>query len=234
MLSVIIPTLNAEATLPATLNALIPATIEGIVKEVIIVDGGSEDQTKAIGDAAGAVMLDAERGRGMQLAAGAEVARHPWLLFLHADTALARDWEFEASAFIEKVDTGALHSTAAAFRFGLDDEGVGASVVAAGVALRCRLFRLPYGDQGLLMPASLYREIGGFRPMPLLEDVDIVRRLGRRRIHLLRSQAMTSARRYRADGYTKRVLRNWACLAMYAVGVPLPRIVNFYNRGSGR
>lgn len=231
MLSVIIPTLNAEATLPATLTALIPATIEGVVKEVIIVDGGSRDRTKEIGDSAGAVMLDAERGRGMQLAAGAAIARHPWLLFLHADTVLARDWEVEASAFIEKVDLGSRRPAAAAFRFQLDDEGLGAAVVEAGVALRCRLFRLPYGDQGLLIPAQLYQEIGGFGQMPLLEDVDIIRRLGRRRVHLLRSAAITSARRYQADGYTRRVLRNWTCLAMYAVGVPIARIVKVYNRG---
>jgi hypothetical protein len=98
------------------------------------------------------------------------------------------------------------------------------------VAVRCTLFKLPYGDQGLLIPARLFREIGGYKPLPLMEDVDIVRRLGRRRIVMLRSRAITSAARYRRDGYGRRIARNLSCLGLYLLGTPVEKISRFYER----
>ena len=89
---------------------------------------------------------------------------------------------------------------------------------------RCRLLALPYGDQGLLIPRGLYEALGGFRPLPLMEDVDLVRRIGRRRLALLPVAAVTSAARYRRAGYGPRVLRNLACLSLYGLGVP-PRVI---------
>ncbi|MDX2203467.1 MAG: glycosyltransferase, partial [Hyphomicrobiaceae bacterium] len=106
MLSVIIPTLNAETTLGETLAALVPAVVEGVVKEVIVVDGGSSDGTERIADIAGATFLQAPRGRGSQLAAGAKRARFAWLLFLHADTVLQPGWEREAQTFMERIESG--------------------------------------------------------------------------------------------------------------------------------
>ena len=106
MISVVIPTLNAEATLGGTLSALVPAAVDGLVREVIVVDGGSGDRTKEIVDQAGARLLVERPERGRQLAAGAARARFPWLLFLHADTVLEPGWEREAAGFMERVDTG--------------------------------------------------------------------------------------------------------------------------------
>lgn len=229
MISIVIPTLNAERTLAPTLSALVPAAVDGLVREVIISDGGSTDRTLEIADAAGAEVVRGETGRGHQLAAGAERARFPWLLFLHADTLLEPGWQAEAASFIESIETGRRPLSAAAFRFALDDTGMAPRFIEAGVSLRCALFRLPYGDQGLLIPARLYREIGGFRSMPLMEDVDIVRRLGRRRLVMLRSRAMTSAERYRRDGYSLRVGRNLTCLALYALRVPVRTIARLYG-----
>ncbi len=229
MISVIIPTLNAERELGQTLAALIPATVDGLVREVIIADGGSTDGTLAIADAVGAAIVSAETGRGTQLRAGAERARFPWLLFLHADTVLEPGWHEEAGAFIDAVETGRRSLAAAAFRFALDDVGVRPRLLEAGVGARCALLRLAYGDQGLLVPARLYREIGGYRPMPLMEDVDLVRRLGRRRITLLRARAITSAVRYRHHGYGRRVVRNLTCLALYYLRVPAQTIARFYG-----
>jgi rSAM/selenodomain-associated transferase 2 len=229
LLSVIIPTLNAERTLADTLTALIPATIEGVVNEVIIADGGSTDMTLEIADGAGATIVRTEKGRGQQMHIGAKAARQTWLLFLHADTVLDPGWSSAAVAFIDAVDSGKRQPGAAAFKFRLDDDGLGAGLVEFGVGLRCCLFRLPYGDQGLLIPKRLYDELGGFKMISLFEDVDIVRRLGRSRIRMLRPAAVTSALKYREEGYAARVLRNWACLAMYFVGVPVGRIEKFYR-----
>jgi rSAM/selenodomain-associated transferase 2 len=224
MISVVVPTLNAESDLPRTLAALVPAAIEGIVREVIIADGGSTDATARIAEATGAHFIAGEPGRGQQLAAGAGAAKGPWLLFLHADTTLREGWEREALEFMRAVELGARDDTAAVFRFALDDRGLWPAYLSAVVHLRCLILRMPYGDQGLLMSKRLYNGVGGFKPMTLMEDVDIVRRLGRRRIAFLRSEAVTSARRYRSEGYLPRMTRNLACLGLYYLRVP-PRVL---------
>ena len=229
MISIIIPTRNAENSLGDTLTALIPAVVEGIVREVIIVDGGSTDHTVQIADAYGATVVKSEAGRGQQLIAGALIARGPWLMFLHGDTILEPSWERDVTHFMEQVDRGKIVAKAAAFRFSLDDVGAMPRAVEAGVRLRCALLKLPYGDQGLLLQQSLYRSIGGYRPMPLMEDVDIVRRLGRRQIVMLRARAITSAARYRRDGYVMRITRNLSCLALYLMHMPVRIIVRLYG-----
>jgi glycosyltransferase involved in cell wall biosynthesis len=243
MVSVIIPTLDPGEELVATLAALVPAMVDEVVREVIIVDGGSSDRTEALADASGATFVRAPCGRGSQLATGARNARHPWLLFLHADTVLENGWHREVRAHIERARRDSTCTDgpqvdrvrndaamrAAVFRFALDDHGWRPRLIEHGVALRCRLAAMPYGDQGLLISRALYDEIGGFREMPLFEDVDIVRRLGRRRLALLGARAVTGARRYRDAGYTRRVLRNWWCLALYAAGRPIERIERIYH-----
>ncbi len=229
MITVVIPTLNAEAGLAAALSALVPASVDGLVREVIVVDGGSTDRTLKIADQAGTRFVQSAPGRGEQLAAGAKAARMPWLLFLHADTVLETGWEREAAAFIERVEIGQRPEAAAAFRFALDDLGLKPRMVEWGVAIRCTVARLPYGDQGLLIPRRLYQSVGGFRALPLMEDVDLIRRLGRSRTIILRATAVTSAVRYRRDGYVRRVLRNSACLALYYCRVPARAIARIYG-----
>ena len=229
MISVIIPTLNAEKTLARTLEALVPAAVDGIIREAIVVDGGSSDRTAAIADSAGADLVHSDGGRGLQLAAGAAQARFPWLLFLHADTMLAAGWEREASQFMERVDSGASPIAAAAFRFALDDRGLRPRLLEWLVALRCGVLRLPYGDQGLLTSRRLYDEVGGYRPLPLMEDVDLVGRLGRRRVVMLQARAVTSAERFRRDGYVQRSARNLLCLMLYTAGVPVRVIRRIYG-----
>lgn len=224
MISVVIPTLNAGDGLAATLTALVPASVAGIVREVIVADCGSSDATLAIAEAAGAVIVPCQKGRGTQLHAGAAVARAEWLLFLHADTRLEHGWADAAAAFMAAgVDK------AAAFRFALDDRGLSPRLLEWGVRLRCALFRLPYGDQGLLLPAAFYRELGGYKPIPLMEDVELVGRIGRGRLAMLGARAITSAVRYRRDGYPGRVVRNLTCLALYYLRVPPARIAKLYG-----
>ncbi len=224
MISVIIPTLNAETSLAATLTALVPAAVEGLVSEVIVVDGGSSDRSVVIADQAGATVVRAPRGRGAQLRAGAATARGRWLLFLHADTVLDGNWERDASAFIERVEIGQRPRAAAAFRFALDDLGFKPRLLEAIVALRCAVMRLPYGDQGLLISRAHYEALGGFKALPLMEDVDLVRRLRREEMIILRTPAVTSAIRYRREGYVRRSLRNAACLTLFYLHIP-PRVI---------
>jgi rSAM/selenodomain-associated transferase 2 len=217
MISVVIPTLNAEESLPATLTALVPAALEGIVREVIIVDGGSTDRTREIADHAGAEVISAPPNRGAQLRAGAAAARHPWLLFLNADTVLDAGWEREADNFMERVDRGASRHAAAAFRFALDDDGLAPRVLERIVGLRRALRRPPYGDQGLLVPRRKYDLAGGHRPLPLMEDFDLVRRLGARRVKVLRARAIGNAARYRRDGYIRGALGEQARRLLYSL-----------------
>jgi len=226
MISVVIPTLNAEASLGETLSSLVPAAVDGLVGEVIIVDAGSTDRTLDIADGAGADIVASETGRGAQLMAGAQRARFPWLLFLNADTYLDAGWERDANFHMERVDSGRRAASAASFRFVLDDEGVMARALETMASLRTGLVKLPYGEQGLLISRALYDEVGGFRALRALEDMDIARRLGRRRLAVLNARAVTSGERYRRDGYLARMLRNQACLALYLVGVPVATIAN--------
>lgn len=217
MISVVIPTLNAEEVLPATLTALVPAALEGIVREVIVVDAGSSDRTRVIADHAGAEVITAPANRGAQLRAGASAARHPWLLFLNADTVLDAGWEREADNFMERVGRGASRHAAAAFRFALDDDGLAPRLLESLVAVRCLVLGRPYGDQGLLIPRRRYDEVGGHRALPIMEDVDLVRRLGGRRVRLLRMRAVSSASRYRRMGYIRGALGNEAQRILYAL-----------------
>jgi rSAM/selenodomain-associated transferase 2 len=227
MISVVIPTLNAEASLPRTFDCLIQATVRGLVREVIVADGGSDDGTVMLADAVGARIVSAARGRGLQLTAGADAARSDWLLFLHADTALEPGWEAEAEAFIERSSVE--RPRAGAFRFALDDFGFGARMLERMARLRCFLLGLPYGDQGLLISRRHYNRIGGYQALPLIEDLDIVRRIGRRRLVLLRSCAVTGAERFRKDGHIGRALRNLSVLTLYALRVPARVLAKLYG-----
>ena len=231
MLTVVIPTLDAEDRLPACLSALVPAAVEGLVKDVIIVDAGSSDATAKIADAAGAVFLQSKKGRGAQMAAGAEIAKGDWLLFLHADTVLESDWDSEVRKLFEQMDKGRFRGrdVAAAFRFVLDDFGFWARTLEKLVGWRCFFFRLPYGDQGLLISRAHFDRLGGFPDWPLMEDVHLVRKIGGRNIVFLRSAAVTSPARYVSDGYVRRMLKNAGCMALYYLGISPERIAKLYR-----
>ena len=205
-------------TLPRTLESLQGSALIG---EVIVADGGSTDQTQALAEQKGAKVFDCERGRGAQLSVGAKHAQNDWLLFLHADTFLGAGWEDAVRFFINEQTQ---HEHAAVFRFALDDGSLWARWLERMVAFRVHAFGLPYGDQGLLIHRRFYDTLGGFQPLPLMEDVDLIRRIGRRRFSVLPAPAITSSVRYRREGYILRPLRNLMCLALYFLGVP-PRTI---------
>lgn len=212
MISVVIPTVNAERLLPRCFDSLIPAAVRGVVREVIVSDAGSSDSTLAIADGAGAHIVHASKGRGQQLAEGAAIARSDWLLFLHPQTALEPGWEVEAESFIDQAVME--RPRAASFRFALEDFGGEARRAEALAALRTGLFALPYGDQGLLIPKRLYQKVGGYRALADMEDADMVRRIGRRRLVSLRARAVNVARP------PKGALRGLALTLLHALRVP--------------
>jgi rSAM/selenodomain-associated transferase 2 len=218
----IIPAFNAATHLVLTL-----AGLEEL--QVVVADGGSSDQTWALAEQAGCRVVASAKGRGKQLAAGASAAFQEsgeWLLFLHADTVLSENWQIEVEAFTR--DPGNLHR-AAVFRFRLDDHGPEARRLENLVAWRSRTLALPYGDQGLLISKSFYQQLGGYRPMELMEDVDIIRRIGRARLHLFEAGAITSAAKYRHSGYLLRSARNLFCLGLFLAGVPVRWIAPIYG-----
>jgi rSAM/selenodomain-associated transferase 2 len=197
-----------------------------IVMEIIVVDGGSCDGTGVAAETLGADVIAAPRGRGIQLAVGAARARGDWLLFLHADCLLEAGWETAVQTFVSMPCAGL---RAGYFDFALDDTGSAARRLERLVDFRCRVLGLPYGDQGLLITRSLYRAVGGFAPLPLMEDVDLVRRLGRRGLARIGARCVSSPRRYRREGYWRRPLRNLFCLLLYFAGVPPHRILRLYG-----
>lgn len=221
-LSVIMPALDAAYRIAPALAAVHQPPM---VVEMLVVDGGSQDDTASIAGAAGAKIVKSSKGRGAQLAAGAAEATGDWLLFLHADTVLDPGWAEEANRFIETSGP----SRAAVFRFALDDRSAAAARLEAMVAWRCRAMALPYGDQGLLISRQLYDALGGYEPIPLFEDVHIIRRIGRDRLTLLDTRAVTFATRYRQSGYFRRPMRNLFCLALYHVGIPPHLIARIYG-----
>jgi rSAM/selenodomain-associated transferase 2 len=218
MLSVVVPALNAGATLSATLGS-----VAG-VDEVVVVDGGSVDDTRAVALSAGARVIEAERGRGRQLRAGAGAAAGDWLLFLHADTRLSCGWREAVAAHLRTSP-----DAAACFRLRLDDPAWQARAIERGVALRVALLGLPYGDQALLVPRALYEAAGGYPPVPLMEDVALVRSIGRRRLRVLAADAVTSADRWRRDGWWRRSAKNLSCLALHGLGVRPEAIARLYG-----
>ena len=226
VLSIVIPTLDAASLLPGCLGALGEARHAGLLREIVIADAGGCAETVEIAHGFGASVFAAQEGRGPQLIAGAARSSGDWLLFLHADTRLENGWSREAAAFIARTGTA---ETAAAFRLRLDDRAPEARRIERLANWRSRHLALSYGEQGLLISRRLYDRLGGYRPLPLMEDVDLARRLGRRRLVLLQSAAVTSAARYRRDGWWLRPARNFALLTLWYLGLPAGWIARLYG-----
>jgi rSAM/selenodomain-associated transferase 2 len=217
--SVIIPTLNEESCLGETLAALKPQR----PCEIIVADGGSTDGTRWA--AAGAdVFLDAPRGRAAQMNAGAARAGGDVLLFLHADCVPERGALEEAERLLRRPGVAA-----GCFRMRVRARGPLYRLIDACAAARVRLTGLAYGDQGLFVYHELFRRVGGFPALRLMEDVFLSRALARRgRVVVASRHLMVSPRRWQRAGLARQTLRNWMLTALAAGGIHPDRLARFY------
>jgi hypothetical protein len=225
LLSVIVPTLNEEATLGRTLQRVRgPEEVE-----IVVADGGSRDATREVALRFGARVLEVAGGRAAQLNAGAAHAEGRQLLFLHADTLLP-----EGYGDLIRIALDCPSTVAGAFSFRTDGAGAAMRLVEWGANVRSAIFRRPYGDQGLFMEKRVFDEIGGFAALPIMEDYELVGRLRRRgRVALLSEAAVTSARRWQRLGVVRTTIRNQAVIAGFHAGVAPERLARFYRRPRG-
>ncbi len=223
MLSVIIPTMNAEATLAQTLTSISGANI-------MVVDGGSGDNTLNIARELGAKVIKSTPGRGQQLSLGGDATIKygaTWLLFIHADSALGAGWADSVANF---TNNPANKMRCAYFKLAFNAGGNNAKRVAMLANWRAKTLGLPYGDQGLLISAELYQKIGGFNQvMDLMEDVDLVRRVGKKNLIPLDTAIVTSSIRYQLGGWWARPMRNLVCLLLYLVGASQETLKRIYK-----
>ena len=213
-LSIIIPTLKIDDRL----ERLVMSIPQELRERVIIVNGGPETYSfKELN------LINSNPGRGLQLATGANFASGEWLFFLHGDSQLPKSW---LKVLAKHVD----HDPDKAFTFRLrfDDQGFFPRLLEYWVWFRCFAFALPYGDQGLFISKDLYDDIGGYKDMPLMEDVDIIKRIGRARLIVGSDEVITSAEKYNKYGYLLRMIWNGFCLLLYKLGVDPATIKKIY------
>ena len=223
-LSIIIPTLNAQADLPGCLAALTPGLMTGLIRDVLVIDGGSTDRTILHAHEAGARVICGVRGRGRQLHCGARNARGDWLLCLHADTQLSETWAQCVASHVKQNP-----EKAAAFQLAYRSDHKNARWLEKRANQRARLLGLPYGDQGLLISKDMLARVGGYPDLPLMEDVALARHL-RGRMVALDAVAATSAERYLDEGWVRRGARNLWTLMRYFAGVSPERLARDYGR----
>lgn len=224
-MSVIIPVFCEQAVINRTI-ANIRSQNDGDTAEIIVVDGQAEAETlAAVEDFAVSKLLSA-KGRGRQLNLGASRATGEVLVFLHADTVLPPTAFTRIAGVME--DEGCVGG---AFDLTIDARRMAFRVIETVASLRSRCTRIPYGDQALFIRASSFRDLGGFRNFPIMEDVDLMQRIKRDggRIVIIREAVTTSARRWEAEGPVFGTLRNWLLMVFYLCGVAPERLVRFYR-----
>ena len=221
-LSIVVPVLDEAAGIAATLDALAPLRANG--HEVVVVDGGSRDATVELARARADRVVGSRRGRAVQMNAGAAVAAGDVLLFLHADTRLP---EGADTLVVDALRRGARWGR---FDVAIDGRSRWLPIVAASMNLRSRITGIATGDQGIFVDTPLFAAAGGYAPIPLMEDIDLTRRLKRLggRPAALRARARTSGRRWDTHGVWRTIRLMWRLRAAYALGADPARLARRY------
>lgn len=221
--SVIIPALNEEGEIAATIQSV----LADAPHQVIVADGGSVDATCAVAQAAGATVIHSSPGRARQMNAGAAQASGNVLLFLHADTTLPVRWRTAVGETLGRPNVAA-----GAFRFSIREHFIGRRWVEWMTNWRSCWLQCPYGDQALFLRRALFEELGGFAALPIMEDYELIRRLRRQgRIAIsTEATAMTSGRRWKQHGVLKTTMVNQLMIAGHHLGVNPATLANFYRR----
>jgi glycosyltransferase involved in cell wall biosynthesis len=213
MISVIIPTLNSARLLPRAFAPLVDGVKNDMVREVIVADGGSTDDTLDVADAAGCNIVNAPRGRAKQIRAAVEASKGKYLMIHYPDTMLGQGWADEAKQFCALVQSRA---KAAVFRLTFDDPSPAAKRAAFWARQRAKVMNLPYGEQGVLMSRFFYDGLGGYPDVATMDDVEFARRIGAKRWVLFETPAYTSALKLRHDD--RSIWRRVALMARYKLG----------------
>ncbi|MBU7584509.1 MAG: TIGR04283 family arsenosugar biosynthesis glycosyltransferase [Nostoc sp. TH1S01] len=220
--SIIIPTLNEAGNI----KGAIASTQSSTNIEVIVVDGGSSDDTIKIAQSSGAKVISSSPSRAVQMNAGAAVASGEILLFLHADTRLPIEFDAMIRTVLEQPGI-----VAGAFDLQIDASALGLRFVELGVKWRSRFLQMPYGDQAIFLTQEVFQQIGGFPELPIMEDFELIQRLkSQGRIVIISTPVVTSARRWLQKGVVKTTLLNQIIIIAYLFGGSPTRIRSWYRR----
>ncbi len=223
-ISIIIPTINEASNLPLLLSDLSTIQKEG---EIIIVDSGSEDKTIDVAKIYGAkVFISKERNRGLQLDIGAKNSKGEWLIFLHADTRLTHDWFKKINSFLKGNKNSIYY-----FEFKINHKKIIYRVLEILVNFRSKFFKQPYGDQGLIIHRTTYFKNNGFRKIPLMEDVDFLRRLNKKKdLKQLNLPIFISSRKWERTNIFLQAIKNWQFRRRWLKGESLKSIYSDYYK----
>jgi len=223
-ISIVIPVFHEEEVINEAVDALHRLTFESRL-EIIVVDGDPREQTLvAIGDSR-VIKARSEKGRGKQMNAGAMLASGEVLLFLHVDTELPPDGLAQIDRVMRDKDC-----VGGSFDLGIGSDKLCFRLIERAASLRSRITRMPYGDQGIFLRREFFFDLGGFRELPLMEDVDLMRRVRQsgKKIHIIARKVKTSARRWEKEGVVYCTLRNWMLILLYLLGVSPQRLAQLY------
>ena len=223
-ISIIIPTINEATNLPLLLSDLSIIQSDG---EIIIADCGSEDKTIDIANIYGArVYKSKERNRGLQLNIGAKNSKGDWLIFLHADTRLKNDWATKIKSVLKGDDNYIYY-----FKFKINNKKIVYRLLEILVNFRSQFFKQPYGDQGLIIHRSTYFKNNGFRKIPIMEDVDFLRRLNNKKdLKKLNIPIFTSSRKWERTNIFIQALKNWNFRRRWLKGESISSIYSDYYK----